>query len=96
MVGLVVQEDENVVKVDDTDNVEEIMEDVLDEGLKGSGCISESEWHDCVFEKSEVRSVHRLPFINILDLDEIESIFKVNHQEDLATFDTIKQVVNEG
>ena len=55
--------DQDIVKVDDNIDVEQVGEDVLHESLEGCRGIAESKGHDQHFEESEVGPEGRLPFV---------------------------------
>ena len=55
--------DQDIIKVDDNIDVEQVGEDVLHEPLEGCRGIAESKGHDQHLEESEASPEGRLPFV---------------------------------
>ena len=60
----VIQVDENVVEINYHVYIDEVMENIIHEVLKGCGCICESKQHNKIFKRA-VASVERsLPLVS--------------------------------
>ena len=70
--------DEYVIEVHQYTNIEQVAEDVIHEALESGRCIGESERHYVPFEKAVVSLESRLPFIALLDSDQMVGMPEVD------------------
>ena len=70
--------DEYVVKVHQYTNIEQVAKDVIHEALESSGCIGESKRHYVPFEGAIVSPESCLPFVTLLDLDQMVGVPEVD------------------
>jgi hypothetical protein len=95
MVRIVIRIDEDVVKIYDDANIEEIAEDVVYEALESGGSIRKSEGHDQP-PIGAIASVEcGLPFVSIGDPDEMISMAKVDLGVYPGPARSIQEVRNE-
>ena len=94
MFSLGFRENEDVVKVDNTENAKIFAKGVLDEGLKGGGCIGESKRHDEVLVESLRCPERGFPFIASTNSDEVERVFQVDYSEYLAALSLVEKIIN--
>ncbi|GBG81429.1 hypothetical protein CBR_g32106 [Chara braunii] len=71
-------EDQDVIKVDDDTDFEEVVEDVVHGRLEGSGGIGESEWHHEELVVPEPRAEGGLVGVLLADTDLVEATAKVD------------------
>ena len=70
--------DEYVVEVHQYTNIEQVAEDVVHEALESGRCVGESERHYVPFEGAIVSLESPLPFITLLDLDQMVGMPEVD------------------
>ena len=70
--------DEYVVEVYQYTNIEQVAEDVLHEVLESGGCVGESKRHYLPFEGAIASPESHLPFVTLLDLDQMVGMLEVN------------------
>jgi hypothetical protein len=87
--------DENIIKVNDTGNIQKIMEGVLNKSLKCRRGIGKTKRHDGVLEETKMGAESCLPFIALFDPDEVEGILQVDDHEMRTACNTINEVVGE-
>ena len=73
-----VRVDEYVVKVHQYTNIKQVTEDVIHEALESGGCIGESERHYVPFEGAIASPESHLPFVALLDSDQMVGVPEVN------------------
>ena len=76
--GFIRRVDKNIVKVDNHTNIEHVCKDVIHEALEGSRCIGQAEEHHHPLEGSILGLECCLPFVTILDLDEMVGMLQIN------------------
>ena len=64
-----VRVDENVIKVHNDADVEEVLEDIVHEALESCQSVGESEEHDEPFERAIAGVESGFPFISVRDAD---------------------------
>ena len=69
-----VRVDEYVVEVHQYTNIEQVAEDIIHEALESGGCIGESKRHYTPFEGAIVSLESHLPFIALMDLDQMVGV----------------------
>ena len=70
--------DEDVIEVHQYTNIEQVTEDIIHEALESSGCVGESERHYAPFEGALASPESHLPFVALLDLDQMVGVLEVN------------------
>ena len=73
-----VRVDEYVIEVHQYTNIEQVTEDIIHEALESDGCIGESERHYAPFKGAAVSPESRLPFIALLDSDQMVGMPEVD------------------
>ena len=74
--------------------VEGIPKDVVDHTLESRGCIAESDRHDSVFEEAVSATERCLPFVSLLDSDEVVAVFEVDFVEVFRTSDSFLELIH--
>ena len=70
--------------------------DVVDHTLEYHWCITESEWHDCVFESAMWATKCSFPFVSILDSDEVVALLEGDLVEVFHASNSFLQLVHVG
>lgn len=70
--------DEDIVEIDDDIDINHVREDFIDESLPCGRSISETEGHDVPFVGTPSGAKGSLPFIALIDPDEMVGMFKVD------------------
>ena len=70
--------DEDVIEVHQYTNIEQVTKDIIHEVLESSGCVGESERHYAPFEGALASPESHLPFVALLDLDQMVGVLEVN------------------
>lgn len=96
MLNLGAGEDEYVVQIDDTDDIEEVVEGILNECLESGRSVSEAIRDDKMFEESQWCPKCCLPFVTLLNSEVAVGRFEINDRENLTSLDTIEQIVDKG
>src|SRR4051812_13580006 len=86
--------DEDVVEVNDNANVEERMENVIDEALKCSGGVSQTEWHDGELVVTVSRAKGCLGDILFLDADLMIPGTQIELGENTSALDPVEDLVD--
>ena len=89
---LVFAKDQDIVQVDYTCDVQELTKHLVNEGLKHSRSIHETERHSKIFKQTELCSEHCFPLIFTLNLYSIICILAVQLSELLSSLETIQHV----
>ena len=76
--------------------VESIPKDVVDHTLECRGSIAESERHDNVFETAVSATERCLPFVSLLDSDEVVAVLEVDFVEVFRTSDSFFELIHVG
>ena len=90
---LIVEINQNIVNVDNTEDVKEFAEDGLNATLETSWSVRKAERHDEVFVKSPSCSEGCLPFVSFGDSDRMVGPLKVHLREDFGRGELIKEDV---
>ena len=86
--------DEYVVEVYQYTNIEQVAKDIIHEALESSKCVSESERHYTPFEGAIVSPESHLPFVTLLDSDQMVGMPKVDFRIDFGLVQAVKEVCN--
>ena len=89
---LVFTKDQDIIQVDHTCYVQELTKRLVNEGLKYSRSICETERHGKIFEQAELCLKCCFPLISALDLYSIICILAVQLSELLSSLKTIQHV----
>ena len=89
---LIFAKNQDIVQVDHTCDVQELTKHLINEGLKCSRSICETERHDKIFEQAELCSECCFSLISILNLYSIICILAVQLSELLSSLKTIQHV----
>ena len=89
---LIFAKDQDIVQIDHTCDVQELIKHLINEGLKCSRSIHETERHGKIFEQAELCSEHCFPLIFTLDSYLIICILAVQLNELLSSLKTIQHV----
>ena len=89
---LIFAKDQDIVQVDHACNVQELTKHLINEGLKCSRSICETERHGKIFKQAELCSEHYFPLISTLNLYSIICILVVQLGELLSSLKTIQHV----
>ena len=73
-----VRVDENVVEVHQYTNIEQVAKDVIHEALESGRCVGESERHYVPFKGAVTSPESHVPFITLLDSDQMVGVPEVN------------------
>ena len=73
-----VRVDENVVEVHQYTNIKQVAKDIIHEALESGRYVGESERHYTPFEGAIASLESRLPFVTLLDLDQMVGVPEVN------------------
>ena len=73
-----VRVDEYVIEVHQYTNIEQVAKDIIHEALESSGCIGESERHYVPFKGAVASPESHLPFIALLDSDQMVGMPEVD------------------
>ena len=74
-------EDQDVVQVDHDEDVEEIPQHVINQGLENSWSVSQPERHDEVLKVTQVSVKPRLPFVPLSDPYQMVCVAQVELRE---------------
>ena len=86
---LIFAKDQDIVQVDHTCDVQELTKRLINEGLKHSRSICETERHGKIFKQAELCLKHCFPLISALNLYSIICILAVQLSELLSSLKTI-------
>ena len=86
-----VRVDEYVVEVHQYTNIEQVTEDVIHEALESSRCVGESKRHYAPFEGAVASPESHLPFVALLDLDQMVGVPEVDCSLSLNTVTFFKK-----
>ena len=89
---LVFAKDQDIVQIDYACDVQELTKHLINEGLKRSRSIHETERHGKIFKQAELCSEHCFSLISALDLYLIICILAVQLSELLSFLETIQHV----
>ena len=89
---LIFAKDQDIIQVDHTCDVQELTKRLVNEGLKHSRSIHETERHDKIFEQVELCSECCFPLISALNLYSIICILAVQLSELLSSLKMIQHV----
>ena len=89
---LVFTKDQDIVQIDYTCDVQELTKRLINEGLKRSRSICETERHGKIFKQAELCLKHCFPLIFTLDSYSIICILAVQLSELLSSLETIQHV----
>ena len=67
---------------------------MVDHTLESRGSIAESERHDSVFEKAVSATERRLPFVSLLDSDEVVAVLEVYFVEEFCTSNSFLELIH--
>jgi len=67
MLFLCFGENKDVVEIDNTYDVEEVTEDILNESLKSCRSVSQAIWYNEMFEEAKGSAKSSLPLVALLD-----------------------------
>ena len=95
MICRVVGINEDVVKVDDHANIQEITEDVIHEMLESCRSIGKSKGHNEPFKRTIAGVESGFPFITIRDMDQVIGMSEINGGIDTGFTCSGKEVRNE-
>ena len=70
--------DEYVVYIHQYTNIEQVTEDVIHEALESGRCVGESKRHYAPFEGAIASPESHLPFVALLDSDQMVSVLEVD------------------
>ena len=70
--------DEDVIEVHQYTNIEQVTKDIIHEALESGGCVGKSERHYTPFEGAVASLESCLPFIALLDLDQMVGMLEVD------------------
>ena len=77
-------EHQDVVQVNHDEDVQEIPQHVIDQGLEDSWGVSQSERHDEVLKVTQMSIKPRLPFIPLADTYQVIHVTQVELSENLG------------
>ena len=86
--------DEYVIEVYQNTNIEQVTKDIIHEALESGGCIGESERQYMPFEGAIASPESCLPFITLLDSDQMIGMPEVDFQIDFGLVQAVKEVSN--
>ena len=89
---LIFAKDQDIVQVDHTCDVQELTKCLVNEGLKCSRSIHETERHSKIFKQAELCSECCFPLISALNSYSIICILAVQLSELLSSLKTIQHV----
>ena len=89
---LIFAKDQDIVQVDHACDVQELIKRLINEGLKCSRSICETERHGKIFKQAELCLKHCFPLIFTLNLYLIICILAVQLSELLSSLKTIQHV----
>ena len=89
---LIFAKDQDIIQIDHACDVQELIKHLINEGLKCSRSIHETERHDKIFEQAELCLKCCFPLISTLDLYSIICILAVQLSELLSSLETIQHV----
>ena len=89
---LIFAKDQDIVQIDHTCDVQELTKRLINEGLKFSRSICETERHGKIFKQVELCSEHCFPLISALNSYSIICILAVQLSELLSSLKTIQHV----
>ena len=92
---MIVREDQDVVYVNNTENIDQIFQHSLYEDLEYCRHVCYSEQYDQVLEIAVPCLEHTFPFITFLDLDLVVYVIEVNLQEDFCCAESIKKLPDQ-
>ena len=95
MVLVIVGEDQDVVHVNNTENINQTFQHGLHEGLEHCWCVCHPEQHDQVLKIAVSCLEHTFLFITLLDLDLVVYVTEVNLQEDFCCAEPIKELPDQ-
>src|SRR5882724_9981058 len=90
-----VRENEDVVKVDHYEVISHVLEDVIHKGLKRSGSIGKSHWHDQELEGAIMHLEGCLPLMACCDANIVVASTEVELGVDLRTSQLVEEVGDE-
>jgi hypothetical protein len=87
--------DKNVIQINNAGDIQKIMEGVLNKSLECRRGIGETKGHDGVLEETKMGMKSCLPFITLLDPDEVECILQVDDCEMRTACNTINKGIGK-
>ena len=90
------EEDEDIIQIDVHKPVQQIMEDIVDEGLEDSWSVGESKQHHHILEVAKRSIKRRLPFVSFLYAYQLICVQQVQLGEDSSTAQELEQEIDEG
>ena len=91
----VLRVDKDVVKVRETDDIQEVSKGIVDVPLEGCRSIRESKGEDDVLKMTVAGSEGRLPFMPGLNPNEVIGLPDVKFTEDLRSLQSIEQFADK-
>ena len=89
---LIFAKDQDIVQIDHACDVQELIKRLINEGLKHSRSIYETERHGKIFKQAKLCSEHCFPLISALNSYSIICILAVQLSELLSSLKTIQHV----
>ncbi|KZT17960.1 hypothetical protein NEOLEDRAFT_1081610 [Neolentinus lepideus HHB14362 ss-1] len=89
------RENEDVVQIDNTENVEEFTEGILNERLKSRGGISQTVRNNKMFKQSERGAECGLPLITLFNTDMAVSRFEIENRKYFTSLHAIEKVIDQ-
>jgi hypothetical protein len=96
MLFLRIREDKNIVYIDNTENIKEFPQNVINKGLKDSRHISQPKRHNYIFKKAVSGLKGRKELVALLNLNLIKPLAKVKPRKDFSSKKPTKKVVYKG
>ena len=86
--------DEDVIQVHQYTNIEQVTKNIIHEVLESGRCIGESERHYMPFKGAVASLESCLPFVTLLDSDQMVGMLEVDFQIDFGLVQAVKEVGN--
>ncbi len=96
MVGQVQQVDEDVIKVDQHIDINDVMEEVVDDGLECCQRIGKSKGHDKGLKEAIAHPEGHLPLVTLLNAHQVVCTTEVKLGEDLGAMEAVKGICDQG
>jgi hypothetical protein len=86
-----IREDEDIIKVDDTEDIEEVAKTIVGIRLKRGRSVGKTERHDEIFEVTIASTEGGFVFLTRRNAELVVGISHIKASEELCTFEAIEQ-----